>query len=379
MNTPSDAGTPPPTRPAPPEAAPPTSAPVPRAVPLWLGLPLLPLGWLYGLLARLRPLAYRLGWRRSVPLGLPTLAVGNLTLGGAGKTPMAEYLARMALRAGHRPAILSRGYRRRGRSHLARACLAESPVADAQALGDEPYLLARRNPSVAVVVGADRVAAARLARIAGAPTLFILDDAYQHLRAARDCNVLLLDAARGWGNGRLPPLGILREPLGTLRRADVIVLSKANLGPAQVWRERLRDMGVAVPVFTADYVPTGVSPLEGGPARAPETLAGRQVALLCGIAQPEGFRRTVEALGAVCAAELRLGDHARYAPAELARVQRYVAAQAAAGCTVLTTEKDAVKLQGRLGAGSEPLVLEMGVRPEPAAEDFFIALMQRLG
>ena len=365
-------------------AAAPTPPPQPdpsvaRALPLWLGLPLLPVGWLYGLLVRLRPLPYRLGWRRGVSLGLPTIAVGNLTLGGAGKTPMAEYLARLALRAGRTPAILSRGYRRRGRSQLARACLAESPVADAQALGDEPYLLALRNPAMAVVVGADRVAAARLACIAGAPELFVLDDAYQHLRVARDCNVLLIDAARGWGNGRLPPLGILREPLGALRRADVIVLSKANLGPAQHWRERLAALKVGVPVFTADYLPTGLAPLEGGPAREPGTLAGREVALLCGIAQPEGFRCTVEALGAVCAAELCFGDHVGYAPVDLARVQHFATAQAAAGRPVLTTEKDAVKLRGRLAGGGELLVLEMGVRPEPAAEAFFFALMQRLG
>jgi tetraacyldisaccharide 4'-kinase len=340
---------------------------------------------LYGALVRLRLLGYRRGWFKTQALGAPAIAVGNLTAGGTGKTPVVSWLLQEAAAAGIHAACLTRGYGRETQSTWSRVRAADGSPLDPLALGDEVAMLAMAHLKTPFFIGGDRVAAARLACVTDAPALFVLDDAYQHLRAGRDLNVLLVDAQSGFGNGRMLPLGPLREPLREVRRADVVLITKANLGSAAAVASELRHFGVSVPVFCCDYRATRIDRLDGQESQAVEALAGKSVALLCGIARPDAFRTTVAALGAsVERIEVR-PDHHGYPPVEL---ERLAAAMVATGDTVsgpsnplwLTTEKDAVKLRGRLApeACSRLWVLAMEAVPEPDARAFFLDRLRAL-
>lgn len=312
----------------------------------------------------------------------PVVAVGNLTLGGSGKSPLVEYLLRMAGGAGLKGVVVSRGYGRRG-GGLMRVRLADGVKARPEEMGDEPCMIAWSNPTLAVYVGKDRAAAARLAEIVDRPDVIVLDDAFQHLRLARDLNVLLIDAERGLGNGLLLPLGDLREPVSALARADVILITKAGLGDADGLARRLapwliRHARAGVPVFRCDYRPRGLTRLDGEARQPLSTLRGKEVQLLCAIAQPEGFRRAVEAQGARVIALRAYRDHHPYTPRDLAWLDEGLAAAPAGGVLWLTTEKDAVKLRGRLEQARNLWVLEMEVVPEPACEAFFFDFLSGL-
>ena len=343
-----------------------------------------PLAALYGGLVRLRLAAYRLGWRRIHRLGAPTIAIGNLTAGGTGKTPVVSWLLREAQAAGHRPACLTRGYGRRTAADLSRACVQDGTPADAPSLGDEAAMLAASHPSIPFFVCADRVLAARLALLTDAPDLFVLDDGYQHLRAARDLNVLLVDGQTGFGNGRLLPRGPLREPLGGVARADVVLITKSEPGQGEAIEAQLRKLGVRAPVFRCAYRATGLARLDGETRLPLTALAGRRVGALCGIARPEAFRESLMALGATVAHLEVRPDHHPYGEPDLHRIEALVAgtpdAAAAAGPEWITTEKDAVKLRGRLSAGAAARlwVLAMEAVPEPAARAFFLDRLRAL-
>ncbi len=373
-----------------------TSARIPGKPLLWPLL--LPLQALYAVLVGLRRLLFRLGLKRTHRLARPVIAVGNLTTGGTGKTPIVSWLLGEATALGVKAACLSRGYGRRTLATLSRVRGADGTPLDPIAIGDEIAMLAAAHPTVPFFVGADRVEAARLALLTDAPGLFVLDDAYQHLRVARDLNVLLVDAQAGFGNGRLLPLGPLREGVRAALRADVVLITKANLGDADAVAARLRALGVTAPVFRCEYRPTRLLRLDaqpggGAPALPPGTppphalplqaLAGRRVGLLCGIAQPEAFRATVAALGADVAHVEARPDHHAYPAPDLDRLGRMLAdgprgAAASEGPDWLTTEKDAVKLRGRLGVPERLWVLNMEAAPEPAARAFFLDRVRRL-
>lgn len=382
-----------------------------------LGWLLSPLALLYRLVSAARVLAYRRGWLPSHRAPTQVIAVGNLTAGGSGKTPLVGYLLQVARDAGVPTVCLSRGYRRTGRSDLLRVRGAEGHATPAGALGDEPAMLARRHPETAFYSGARRADTARLAMLWDAPWLMIADDAYQHLALARDLNVLLIDVRQGLGNEALLPQGLLREPLHAARRADVILLTKANQGDPVPLQRRLAALpGLRAPVFTAEYHParlTRLQPLrqpsgsaadaapgaQADPAPAQgagqrtglragtlaetppeilpvESLRGRHVGALCGIAAPEGFARTLAGLGAEVTQRRTFPDHHDFTAAELAALDRALAE--APDDTPdwvaphwVTTEKDAVKLRGKLRHGDRLWVLEMAVVPEQAARACF--------
>lgn len=347
--------------------------------PPWLWPLALPLGLLYRLLVGARLGLYGLGLLKPVPAGVPVIAVGNLTTGGAGKTPMVQTLARLAVQAGLRPAIQSRGYGAVTRSGIARVCVDEGGTADAEALGDEPLMLARNNPNLPVYVGARRIESLRLAHVWDRPGVVVVDDAYQHLRMSRDCNVLLVDAERGLGNGRMLPWGPLREPRREFRRADVVIITKANLGDADALHERLvNSWGVTVPVFRSRHHATALTRLCGGERLPSEALAGRPVSLVSGIAQPAGFRALVEALGASVTRHTAHPDHHTYTRGDLEAIEAMLAEGGQPPPLVLTTAKDAVKLEPRLAGPERLWVLELEARLEPPAEAFFFDLFRRI-
>src|SRR5258706_7952298 len=251
---------------------------------------------------------------------VPVISVGNLTVGGAGKTPVALFIAQRLIARGRRPAVLSRGYGRRGRAPM--LVSPDSSVIDA---GDEPLLMARRG--LTVFVGPRRALLARRAVERGADVL-VLDDGLQHHGLARDLDVVVADASNPFGNGRLLPRGPLREPLSALSRVEngLLWLTRCDLP---------RDPRVAQfpgwPMVESDYA-------------ASADLRGKRVFLFAGIARPASFEATVRALGAEIAGVRWFRDHHRYGAYDLASLRRE-----ADGALLVTTEKDLVRIEQREG------------------------------
>lgn len=311
----------------------------------------------YALLLRLRSWGYASGLLRSRRLNYPVISVGNLAVGGTGKTPMAELIARYLLSRGVRVVLLSRGY---GGSYSGSSSIVsdgKSIFMTATEAGDEPYLLARELPGLMVVVGRDRHMAGLLAQRELHPDCFLLDDGFQHLRVQRELNILLLDCRSPLGNGWTLPAGPLREPLSAMGRADLIVLTRCEAGGA------VSDVGPAgIPVLSAMHKLSGVVPLDGGPCLSFSTLYGERVMAFAGIAQPERFFSALTEAGLNLAGILSLPDHALYDDRTIAGIVR-IFRSTGATCLV-TTGKDAVKLEprrrqlGRVWVAKLEIVLE---------------------
>ncbi|MEO8189351.1 MAG: tetraacyldisaccharide 4'-kinase [Acidobacteriota bacterium] len=299
-----------------------------------------PLSALYDGILEARARRYASGRSPSVRLSRPVVSVGNLTVGGTGKTPFVLHLAERFLSEGRRPAILSRGYGRRSREVVVVSSGA-GPLVGPDEGGDEPVLAAGRLPGAIVVVAPRRADAARAAE-EFAPDVFILDDGFQHLSVRRDIDLLLLDAADPFGGGKYPPLGRLREPLSALGRADAIVFTRASAGrPSSDVLSLVARENPHAPVFTARILAGGLTGDSGEPALKP----GRCLAI-CGIARPASFLESLSAIGIEPADWLVFSDHHRYTDADVRRIESSV--HRAGGAPVVTTEKDAVKLAGRL-------------------------------
>jgi tetraacyldisaccharide 4'-kinase len=293
--------------------------------------------------AAVRGALFDAGLARRATAPAAVVSVGNLAVGGAGKTPVAIAIAGRLQQRNRRVAVLSRGYgaRRSGPRVVSdgrRVLLAEPDA------GDEPLLVARRLPGVAVLCGPSRAELARRAVTELGADALVLDDGFQHRALARDLDVVVLDATCPVGNGRLLPRGPNREPWAALRRADLAWITRADLVPPEALgalRRRAADATGGEPVVSRH----AVTDVLDGPLRASlgtGALSGRRVALVCALARPDGFRRTVAGLGAQVVAEHVFRDHHRFTPLEL---ERLLARARAASCdAVVTSEKDAVRL-----------------------------------
>ncbi len=308
--------------------------------------------------------AWRRRWYRTrqVALGRPTISVGNLLWGGGGKTPLVAALADHLRERGERVAILSRGYRRRGRMPLL-VSRGDGPLLPPSITGDEPYMLALSLPGVVVVVAADRLAASRIAAELDS-TVFVLDDAFSHLRVARDLDILALPAHDPFGGGRLLPSGRLREPLAATARADALVLTGAHgldlaLGP--LLASRFAGFGFTGPGFAATLDAEVVRTMPTAPTESAESAGiERGVVLVSGVAHPGAVERTARDLGIAVIEHLVFRDHHDYPERTLERI-RAVAQRHSA--SVLTTAKDWGKLAPRLGLP----VAELRIRCRPEA------------
>ncbi len=321
------------------------------------------LAGLYGLGARGRRALYEAGLLTGQRLPAPVVSVGNLTVGGTGKTPLVIFLARHLQEQGRRPAILSRGYGavRRGVTRVSdgRRLFHQPPV-----VGDEAYLLARSLPRVPVYTGVDRYAAGLAAWQDLRPDLFLLDDGFQHFRLHRDLDLVLLDAAAPFGNGRLLPAGPLREPPAALAEAQVLILTRfeprhqANL-------QALRERFPAQTILTAALRPCGAKRFPGGDPEPPEALRGQRLLAFAGLARPEVFGQTLKDLGVELAGFGVFPDHYPYR--DLDRQDLLKGATASGAAALVTTAKDWARL-GEEWTGPMPLwVLEVETHLEDAA------------
>ncbi|HEY5649582.1 MAG TPA: tetraacyldisaccharide 4'-kinase, partial [Nitrospiria bacterium] len=248
-----------------------------------------PLSAIYSGLQRVRAWSFKTGIRQSAAPGRPVISVGNLVLGGSGKTPAVIWLAERLLAEGKKPAVLSRGYGRRAASPLAGSVGGDSAL-NPEEFGDEPAMMAARMPAVPVVVCADRLAAANYAEKHAHPDVFILDDGFQHLRVRRSLNILILDSINPFGNGRVFPAGSLREPVSAMKRADAVILSRTE-DPEDVreLRRWISDRYPNIPVFSARYRPAALVSLASGETEKLESLRGEKIMAVLGIGNPDRF------------------------------------------------------------------------------------------
>jgi tetraacyldisaccharide 4'-kinase len=326
-----------------------------------LSAPLLAPALLFRAAAAVRNALYDAGILRAARAGVPVVSIGNVAVGGAGKTPATIAVARRLLGRGRRVAILSRGY---GAAGAGPRVVSDGTrlLLDAAEGGDEPVLVARRLPGTPVLCGPRRADLARAAvRDHGAEAL-LLDDGFQHRALARDLDVVVLDAANPFGNGRLLPAGPNREPRSALRRAGLVWLSRVD----QADGDRLDGLRALARGETgrdpveSRHAPVGLVDGALAPAGGVEGLRGRRVLLLAGIARPGGFRRTLADLGAEVAAEAVFPDHHQFSPADLDVARR--TADAARCELVVTTEKDAVRLPA--GAAADPRVRAVAIEAQ---------------
>lgn len=295
-----------------------------RAV-LWRGL-LAAIERPYAWAVRRRNARYDVGRAPCFAAAVPVISVGNLTLGGVGKTPMVALLAQWCQARGLRPVIISRGYKGRDGAN------------------DEAIELDRRLPGVVHLQQPDRVAAARDAVALHGANVLLLDDGFQHRRLRRDLDIVLLDGLDPFGHERLFPRGTLREPVESLARAQVIVLTRAD-AVAVDERQRIRRRALAASPsavwMEAVHAPQALVGA-GGALSDPNVVAGQRALVFCGIGNPDGFHHTVASLGCVVAGSKVFDDHHTYSADEM----RPLAQQAAAlgADWVLCTEKDLVKI-----------------------------------
>ncbi len=311
----------------------------------------------YGAGVALRNALFNRGWKRSERAEVPVISVGNLTLGGTGKTPCVEYVARFYRQLDQRVTILSRGY---GSEH--------GP-------NDEALVLEENLSDVPHLQGADRVALARTAVEELESDVLVLDDGFQHRRLARDLDLVLIDATQPWGHGHLFPRGLLREPRTSLRRAHLLLLTRCDqVSPSE--RGRLREE-IARYAGGAPLVETTHRPVEWINAdRSPaalERLTGRPAVAFCGIGNPEAFRHTLQGLGITAEAFRTYPDHHAYTRSDVDELRAW-AGQLARDAVIVTTQKDLVKLRLTQLAGRELWALRIGLHVETGEE----VLQQRL-
>ncbi len=309
----------------------------------WLEPALLLVSLLYGVVIRLRLYLYRLNIFRTKKLPCRVISVGNITVGGTGKTPTVIHIARLLKARGMRPAIVSRGYGRKRESDILTVSDGRNIPLDADRGGDEPFLIACKLPGVPVVVGADRYEAGMHAINELRPDVVVLDDGYQHIRLMRDLNIALLDGEDAFGKGRLFPAGTLREPLSALRRAELVLVTKTDRTSDVERIGRTVRNYTNAPIFTARLTPIDLVDAETGEARELGTLRNTTVLAFSGIARPSSFFTSLQELGARLVDAVPFPDHHRYTSGDLAEIRRKAADLRVD--LIVTTEKDAVRLR----------------------------------
>ncbi len=345
------------------------------------------LSFFYSGIVRLRTFLYSRRVLRDEPLGCLVVVVGNLTVGGTGKTPVVEKFASSLARRGRKVAILSRGYKSRNEFFLLRAWRwlthkeAEPPklVSDGKTIflssedaGDEPYMLACNLPGVMVVVDKNRVKAGQYAiQKWGADTL-ILDDGYQYLPLRGRLNLLLVDKTNPFGNQQLLPRGILREPLSHLKRASYIFLTKSDGIEDRELEATLRRHHPNVDIIECTHKPQYLMSLQTREKVALAALKGKRIAALSGIASPESFERFLLSYEANLLHTARFLDHHRFTSYELKSF--YERALEAGAEWVITTEKDAVRINLKEALALPTYFLRMEIDILSGDEDFTAAV-----
>lgn len=349
------------------------------ALPLMLGL----LSKAYGGAVSLRKNSYEKHLFTKERLPCPVISVGNITVGGTGKTPLTIYMAKTLLQEGMRVAIVSRGYRGAAGKKGAIVSNGEKSLLNASQAGDEPLMMAQELPGVPVVVGRDRARAGRIAIREFQPDVILLDDGFQHLRLFRDIDIVLMDTLRPFGNGYLLPRGTLREAVPGLKRGDLFIFTRSDRADQEQKNRSLEALTRIVPgkpVFHGIHEPY-IKRITGKHSTTfrsldKSLLQGSKVAVFSGIADNEGFKKSMESWGALPVAFFPFMDHHAYSPEEMremAAVARKNGAQ-----FMVTTEKDYVRLPPAVAASMDLAVIDVRTSLGEGANRFSALILSRI-
>ena len=343
---------------------------------------------IYRALVDLRLLGYELGFSGKERLNCFVISLGNITVGGTGKTPTAQRLAKEIRDMGYRVVILNRGYRAKFYGEVGIVSDGKNLNMDAAEAGDEAYMLAKHLPNVPVLIGARRAVSGQYAIEKFGAEVAILDDGYQHWQVIRDLDILLIDAVSVFGNGHLLPRGTLRESMSHISRADVCLMTKvdqAREGSRELIRETVRKYNSTAEIVESIHQPRCLIPLadwstdlagEGIPV---EKISGQKVMAVSAIGNPASFERTLRDLGAEIVAGLRYPDHHDYTIIEMEDILRQ--ADSFAAQMIIVTEKDAVKIPDEVARESWRIpiyVISVEVQFQAGAQEFKALLRRRL-
>jgi tetraacyldisaccharide 4'-kinase len=344
----------------------------------------------YGAAQRLRAACYR---HRVFPfreLPCTVISIGNITVGGTGKTPVTIHVAAEIKRAGFNVVIISRGYKGGAEKHGGIVSDGRTLYMDAERAGDEPYMIACRLNDIPVIVGKNRFAVGMLAIEKFQPDVIVLDDAFQHLKLKRDLDLVLLDHMRPFGNTHLLPRGILREPVSALARSTACILTRCRTGADEAAMSSLAEIQMlapGVPVFTSSHVPYWYVVQKGAhnsfevvpdilSPNDPEQVNHRKVFCFSGIARNDDFQQTVKELGFNVTGLLEFPDHHRYSAKDLATILR--CAENRGADQLITTEKDHARITNRCPLPMELIVVGVKVSFEDREQDFISFIKNRL-
>ncbi len=329
----------------------------------------------YGGAIKLRAVLFKKQVFRSHKLPCPVISIGNLTLGGTGKTPMTIYVAGLVKRLGYRPAVVSRGYKGGSEKRGGIVSDGDNFLLKAEASGDEAFMMARKLKNIPVLVGQNRFRSGMRAIRRCKADVIILDDGFQHLKLQRDIDLVLLDDTRPLGNGYLFPRGILREPVSALKRAHGCVLTRCGkenahrpeLGPGPFFRTCHK------PCLEYVVPAGGVSATADAQDRSGlERIRGRRVVAFSGIARNDEFRRMIASLGGDPVAFTGFPDHHWYGPEDFRRLLADIKKTGAG--LLITTDKDYARIEGKFAWPVDLVVLgiKISLKDQRKAFDSFI-------
>lgn len=308
------------------------------------------LGYLYGAIANARNRLYRKGVFKSFSLGVPTISIGNITAGGTGKTPMVAFVAQTLAGKGETVCILTRGYKRRNSHQRVLVSDGEKILTGVEEAGDEPFELAQKLLGKAIVVAdKNRVEAGNWAREKFGVTAFVLDDAFQHLRARRDLDIVCIDATNPFGNRKVLPDGTLREPLQNLSRANAIVITRANLaGNLETLKSEISTFNKTSPIFVSNNKISGFIQLNEFHSNKQPTANNEQrtrpkALAFCALGNPNSFFAQLKQESFNIAATEIFPDHHFYSQKDIEKLEKRAKKEHAE--ILLTTAKDGVKLK----------------------------------
>lgn len=342
-----------------------------RAILLFLSL-------FYRLVVGLRNQLYNKNVISSSHLMCPVISVGNITVGGTGKTPCVIMLAKMLQAEGFRPAVISRGYGGRNTGGINIVSDGENIMLDAAAAGDEPILMAQSLPGVPVITGARRKRTGKLAIERFGANVIICDDAFQHRQIARDIDLVLLDYKKPFGNGRFLPAGPLRESAKGLGRAHCLMLTRAEeeMKVSEQIGKTIKD--TKTHLFYSAHEPQSIAQAKGKSILSVDSLKGKKICVFCGIANPDSFKKVLLAAQANILSFNPFPDHYSYRTYDLEEMKKqFISARAD---YLITTEKDAARLHDHPEFLDTVWILRitMKIKPQSAEPLFKKFILQRL-
>ncbi|MCX5853081.1 MAG: tetraacyldisaccharide 4'-kinase [Deltaproteobacteria bacterium] len=333
------------------------------------------LSFLYRSTVGLRNRLYDLGIIKQERLPCKVISIGNITVGGTGKTPMVIMLANFLKEKGYRPAVLSRGYGGKAKSPVNIVSDGAHTLMGHVEAGDEPVLIAKSTEGIPVLTGPKRTLTGRIAIENLGADILILDDAFQHRRIFRDVDIVLLNRGKPFGNGFLLPGGPLREPPEALKRADFIIWKDSSLDGRY---PKFQEQGIDkfLPVLSGYLKPKAVVRGNAGEVVPVEYIKGKKICAFAGIGSPETLAETIESIGGVVVSSLPFPDHCRYTSTNISDIQKKASATGAE--IIMTTEKDGIRLTDFPDFLKDIFVLRVEMEMLPSRDAFEEMMLEEL-